>query len=428
MSAPKIPARYFARAMVLALLWTVPASRTSAQDSPANAKPNLLKTEVVKRGDLALVIRATGTIEPEEVADVNATVGGNVTSFGPDPRSATDPQFKGKSIDFNSPVEAGTLLAQLDDRLFQARVDEAKAGCQRAQAELDGATAKLELAESNLKRIQGSVANKTIPAEEANTAEIKQRVAKSAVTAAEAALAEHEAVLTQAQINLAATTIRSPIKGVVIDRRVNVGQMVESSVNSPSLFLIAKDTKHLQIWASVNEADIGVIHEEQSVRFTVDAVPGKVCEGQVAQIRLNAQMTQNVVTFTVVITADNPDGKLLPYLTANVAFDAGHRDHALLVPSAALRWRPAAKSAVAGVEAGPAREGANVGEGHRQRVWIQEGKSLRPVNVEIGLSDGAITEITGGDLKEGARVVVGVVGEDSPNPFAPRLKRDAPPQ
>jgi HlyD family secretion protein len=381
------------QSMVLALLCAVPASRTSAQDSPADAKTNPLKTEVVKRGDLALIIRATGTIEPEEVVDVNATVAGTVTSFGPDPRAATDPQFKGKSIDYNSPVEAGTLLAQLDDRRYRARVDEAQAGCQRAQAELDGAKAKLELADTDLKRIQGSVDNKTVPAAEAKTAEIRHRVAKSAVTAAEAGLAEHEAVLTQAQINLAATTIRSPIKGIVIDRRVNVGQAVVTSLNSPSLFLIARDTKHLQIWASVNEADIGKIHEKQSVRFTVEAVPGKVYEGQVAQIRLNAQMTQNVVTFTVVITADNPDGKLLPYLTANVAFDAGHRDHALLVPNAALR---------------------NAGGVHR--VWIQEGQSVRPVDVQIGPSDGTVTEITGGDLKEGARIVV---GEDSPNRFAP---------
>ncbi|HEV2970731.1 MAG TPA: efflux RND transporter periplasmic adaptor subunit [Pirellulales bacterium] len=329
MNDPKNSSHRVVRAMVLALLCTALSSSASADDTPAaDAKTNSLITEVVKRGDLALIIRATGTIEPEEVVDVNSSVAGTITSFGPDPRAATDPQFKGKSIDYNSPVEAGTLLAQLDDRRYRSRVDEAQAGCQRAQAELEGAKAKLELAESNLKRVQGSVANKTVPAEEANAAEIKLRVAKSAVTAAAAGLAEREAVLTQAQINLAATTIRSPIKGIVIDRRVNVGQAVVSSLNAASLFLIAGDMKHLQIWASVNEANVGAIREKQSVRFTVDAVPGKVYEGQVAQVRLNAQMSQNVVTYTVVISVDNPDGKLLPYLTANVEFDAGHREHA----------------------------------------------------------------------------------------------------
>jgi HlyD family secretion protein len=424
MSALKNSAHRVVRAIMLALLCCVPPSRASAQDSPAaDPKANPLNTEAVKRGDLDLVIRATGTIEPEEVVDVSAAVAGTVKSFGPDPRAATDPQFKGKSIDYNSPVEAGTVLAQLDDALYQARCDEAKAGRQRVLAELDEANAKLELADADLKRVESGVENKTIPAAEASTAKLKQRVAKSAVAAAEASVAQQQAVLRQAEINLAATSIRSPIKGVVIDRRINVWQTVEPGINAPSLFLIAKNTKHLQIWASVNEADMGRIHEKQSVRFTVDAFPGKVFEGQVAQIRLNAQMTQNVVAFTVVITADNPDGRLLPYLTANVTFDAGHHHDVLLVPNAALRWRPAAKTASA--ETAPALGSENADRGHRHRVWIQEGQSVRPVDVQIGLSNGTLTEITGGDLKQGAQVVVGV---DSPNPFMPRVRKDAPPQ
>jgi HlyD family secretion protein len=137
---------------------------------------------------------------------------------------------------------------------------------------------------------------------------------------------------------------------------------------------------------------------------------------------LTHQMTQNVVTFTVVITADNPDGRLLPYLTAHVTFDAGHRYVVLLVSNAALRWRPAAKTATAETAPAPGGEGAN---GRSHRVWIQEGQSVRPVDVQIGLSNGTLTEITGGGLKEGAQVVVGV---DSPNPFMPRVRKDAPPQ
>jgi HlyD family secretion protein len=424
MSALKNSAHRVVRAATLASLCCVPLSRASAQDSPAaDKKAGALRRVPVKRGDLDLVIRATGTIEPEEVVIVSAAVAGTVTSFGLDPRAATDPQFKGKSIDYNSPVEAGTVLAQLDDALYLARCDQAKASCQRAVAELDEAKAKLELAESELKRVRGHVQDKTVPVAEVETAEIKYRMSKSAVVAAEAATAQHEALLKQAVINLAATHITSPIKGIVIDRRVNVGQPVDPSPNAPSLFLIAKESKRLQIWASVNEADMGRIHEKQSVRFTVDAFPGKVFEGQVVQIRLNAQMTQNVVVFTVVITADNPDGKLLPYLTANVEFDAGHRHDVLFVPNAALRWRPAAKTDLAETAPAPGGEGANGRS--RPRVWIQESQSVRPVDVQIGLSDGTVTEITGGELKEGAQVVVGV---DSPNPFAPRVMKNAPPQ
>ena len=132
------------------------------------------------------------------------------------------------------------------------------------------------------------------------------------------------------KINLDYTTINSPVSGTIIDRRVNIGQTVVASLNAPSLFLIAKDLKKMQIWASVNEADMGQIHLDQDVQFTVDAVPDRTFNGKVIQTRNNAAMTQNVVTYTVVISVDNSDGKLRPYQTANVQFDAGKHDNVLL--------------------------------------------------------------------------------------------------
>jgi HlyD family secretion protein len=140
------------------------------------------------------------------------------------------------------------------------------------------------------------------------------------VAAAEAALAQKKAVLKESQLNLSYTTIKSPIQGIVIDRRVNVGQMTVFSSNAPSLFLIA-DVKKLQVWATVNEADVARIHPQQSVRFTVDAIPGKVFEGKVKQIRLNATMVQNTVTYTVVVAISSATEKLLPYLTAHLEFE-----------------------------------------------------------------------------------------------------------
>lgn len=221
----------------------------------------------------------------------------------------------------------------------------------------------------------------------------------------------------QAEINLDWTRIRSPVKGVIIDRRVNVGQTVVASLNAPSLFLIAKDLKHLQVWVSVNEADIGKIRKEQAVRFTVDAFPGEVFAGKVAQIRLNATMTQNVVAYTVVVTTDNPDGKLLPYLTANVQFEVGRRKDVLLVPNAALRWRPQPQWIAADAREKtplqkPGSHETPPGDRTRQQqeprhVWVQDGKFVRPVAVETGLSDGVMTEIIGGDVKEGMQIVVG---------------------
>ena len=145
-----------------------------------------------------------------------------------------------------------------------------------------------------------------------------------------------------ARTNLGYTTIKSPVRGVIIDRRVNIGQTVVASLNAPSLFLIAKDLRRMQVWASVNEADIGHIRLDMPVRFTVDAYAGETFHGKVTQIRMNATMTQNVVTYTVVVTTDNSNGKLLPYLTANVQFEMDQRSDVLLVPNAALRWKPQA--------------------------------------------------------------------------------------
>ena len=149
-------------------------------------------------------------------------------------------------------------------------------------------------------------------------------MAEASVATAAAAVAQSKALLKQAETKLGWTSIRSPVKGVIIDRRATVGQTVVGSLNAPSLFLIAKDLRRIQVWASVNEADIARIRENQAVRFTVDAYPNDSFQGKVAQIRLNATLTQNVVTYTVVVAVDNADQKLLPYMTANVRFEVGH--------------------------------------------------------------------------------------------------------
>ncbi len=214
-----------------------------------------------------------------------------------------------------------------------------------------------------------------------------------------------------------------------------------SSLNAPSLFLIAKDLKRLQVWASVNEADIGNVRSGQAVTFTVDAYPGRVFKGVVApdQPRLNASMTQNVVTYTVVINTDNSDGKLVPYLTANLQFEVSKHTDVLLVPNAALRWKPLPQQVAPEARdeyiarqrrsKGPGGEQPPAGvekEPHDRGVlWVQDNGFVRPVKVRIGLSDGLMTEIVGGDLPEGASVVVGENrsegGNGTSNPFAPKM-------
>ena len=170
----------------------------------------------------------------------------------------------------------------------------------------------------------------------------------------------------RAQRNLSYCTIKSPVKGVIIDRRVNIGQTVVASLNAPSLFLLAKDLTRMQVWVAVNEADIGKIHPGQPVTFTVAAFPGETFRGEVGKVRLNASMTQNVVTYTVEVITDNSNGRLLPYLTANVQFELDRRKDVLLVPSAALRWTPSADQVAPRVTARPPRT-AVAGQAHRRR-------------------------------------------------------------
>jgi HlyD family secretion protein len=266
--------------------------------------------------------------------------------------------------------------------------------------------------------------------------------AQAAVDQAKAQIAQSQATLDQAQTNLDYTVIHSPVKGTIIDRRVNIGQTVVASLSAPSLFLIAQDLKQVQIWASVNEADIGQIHTGQSADFTVDALPGRVFKGTVSQIRLNATMTQNVVTYTVVIDTDNSDEALKPYLTATVQFDAGRHDGILKVPNAALRWKPRPEFInpedrdkyskhvrPVTVDNATPKQGAKIDKPKQPHgtLWVIGDKGLVPKRVTTGVTDGVTTEVTPtDDIKEGTDIVIGEEhaegdSNDTKNPFAPQI-------
>ena len=235
------------------------------------------------------------------------------------------------------------------------------------------------------------------------------------MAAGKAMVRQNKASVKTAQINLGYCTIKSPVRGTIIDRRVNIGQTVMAALNAPSLFLIAKDLTKMQVWASVNEADIGRIRLNMPVRFTVDAHGGQTFYGKVAQIRMNAQMTQNVVTYTVIVTTDNSDGKLLPYLTANVQFEVDKRPQVLLVPNAALRWTPESEQVDPTVDKKTlSQESAKSSE--HGRLWVVNQNGLvRPLEVTVGATDGTVTEISGSNVKEGMRVVTGEESDEEPD-------------
>ncbi len=415
------------------------------------------RTAPVKRGDLLVTISATGTVEPEEVVDVGAQIAGRIASFGHDP-DAPD-----KTIDYGSAVAEGTVLARIDDALYAADVEssaaqleQVKANVLRAQADLEQMKAKLYQAEQNWKRAQELGPSRALSATDYDSYQAAYETAKATVAVGEATIVQAEKAVLQAQASLDRTktnlgycTIKSPVKGVIVDRRVNIGQTVVASLSAPSIFLIAKDLKRMQVWASVNEADIGSIHAGQPVSFTVDAYPGQTFRGEVGKIRLNASMTQNVVTYTVEITTDNSDGKLLPYLTANVQFEITRRPDVLMVPNAALRWTPVLQQVVPDARqelgntgrrrptatrpAAAAGAGAAAAARPPGAVWIQDGAYVRPIAVKVGPSDGAMTEVQSDRLSEGTEVVLseavrGAASAQTVNPFTPQVFGNRRPQ
>ncbi len=338
---------------------------------------------------------------------------------------------------------AEAVLAKIDDKVYvsalacaQATVDQDKAGIKLARGNLELMKAKLNEAQRDWERAQKLGPSEALAATSYDAYQATYETAKANVTVAEASvdqaqalLAQAEATLETAKQNLGYCTIICPVKGVIIDRRVNIGQTVVASLNAPSLFLLAKDLTRMQVWVAVNEADIGNIHPDQKVTFTVDAFPDREWVGQVRKIRLNATMTQNVVTYTVEIATDNAEGKLLPYLTATALFEMDHRDNVLVVPNTALRYIPQSEQVAPEFRAMLAAMSTRRGDSgagdsasnwiktasrpasqktqEDEAVWVKKGEFLQPITVHTGLTDGWVTQVDSADLKEGMEVVIG---------------------
>jgi HlyD family secretion protein len=424
------------------------------------AEPTMgFKTVAVEHGDLIDTIKATGTVEPEEVVDVGAQVMGRIKDFGLDP---SDPEGK-KRIDYCSTVHEGTVLAYIDDSMYKAQWEQAQATTLRAKADVLQFKAKLLQTERDRKRAEELRSIDDIPGTDRpikgiaesdyDLAVANHEMAKASVAVAEATRKQSEAALDMTKTNLDYTIIKSPVEGMIIARRVNIGQTVVASLNAPSIFLIAKDLRKMQVWAWICEADIGRIRsrKDMPVKFTVDAYPDQVFYGKVLQVRLDSNMTQNVVTYTVVVGFDNSDLKLIPYLTANLKFEVEKKENVLLVPTAALRWKPKTEQIVPemrdvmasnsdGKSGGsqpagpPAAEAKSVNppqktvtpqKSENGRLWVVDGKYVRPMQVTIGATDETMTEVSGDDVKDGMKVVVGVskegdvAADDTTNPFGP---------
>ncbi len=390
----------------------------------------------VERGDLEQVVSATGTLTPVTTVEVGTQVSGQVAEL---------------FADFNDHVTKGQLLARIDPTLLRQAVREAEANLERARADVEQKTREFE-------RTRDLHARQAVTDSEYDAAEYALRIARSSATSAEVSLE-------RARNNLSYTEIYSPIDGIVIQRNVDVGQTVAASLSAPLLFLIAADLTRMEILADVDESDIGLIETGQPVRFTVQAYQDRTFDGAVRQVRLQSSTQENVVNYTVVVTVPNPDGLLLPGMTATVEFLTARVEDALKVPNAALRFQPPeamlaefrermraemagrmaergdsgaatrgrgtsavpgpSRGAAAGTMGGaerPGLAGGMAGRGAASRLWaLDSAGQLTMFRVRPGISDGQYTEIAGPRVEEGMQVIAGIVSgaaaERSSNPF-----------
>lgn len=381
------------------------------------------KLAAVERGPITATVAATGTLNPVTAVQVSSQISGQIQKI---------------YVDFNHTVKAGDLIAQISPETYQHRVRQAEADLEAAratvavqQAEIYRAKVNLADAERDHARKQSLVTKNFIsPAEldkaltTLEAARAQMRVVEAQASNSAALVKQREAQLGQARVDLGRTEIRAPVDGIVIKRSVEPGQTVAASLQAPEMFVIAKSLADMQVETSVDEADVGRLQPGQEANFTVDAFPGKRFKGEVTQVRKAAQVVSNVVTYTAVVSAANPDQLLLPGMTANVRVITAQKDSVLKVPNAALRFRPPAsgneeKSTLAGRQPGVAKGGKGAAGG---KIWIM-GADGKPSAIELktGINDGNQTEVLDGALQEGLQVIVGVAAASDKKPSPPRM-------
>lgn len=355
----------------------------------------LYQTRIVSLGNVERSVTASGAVKALVTVDVGSQVSGPITEM---------------AADFNSKVKQGDLIAIIDRAPFEARLAAARANLSIAKAEVarrEAAMARLQkqigLLDRNVGRYSALASAAGVSRQQLDQAQTESVAtrhelggAQADLESAKATVALRQAELDQAQINFDRTLIKSPIDGVVIDRRMQRGQTVTADFQTPVLFQIAQDLSQIQILAQVDEADVGVIHVGDAATFTVETFPDESFAGVVEQIRLAATKTSGVVTYTVVVRAQNPDMRLFPDMTATVRIVTARRENVLTVPNEALRFRPVA----------PASDDAKLAAG-QNRLWILDASgSIKPRSVRLGLKGDAATEIVESDLKAGDTVIL----------------------
>ncbi len=391
------------------------------------------------KGDEASVEYQTAPAEVSDVVSRVSTSGSLQAVVTVDVGSQVSGRIQELYADFNSPVKKGQRIAKIDPALFQAAAVQGEANVTAARANVTRLTVAAEDAERQARRASEVYEQRLISETERDTAVANARSARAAVDQALGQLAQARAALEQARTNLRYTDILSPTDGVVISRAVNVGQTVAASLSAPVIFTIAQDLKKMEVHTNVAESDIGRLKPGMRVSFTVDAYPGEPFRGSIRDIRNAPQVVQNVVTYDAVIDVSNEELKLKPGMTATVSVITDRRNDVLAVPNAALRFRPESagppQASGAGASQRPGATGGQRGQGggfgaerrQRDRDADEDGRAApvpkrtvyvlvngKPEAREViaGISDGRVTEVMGGTLKEGEQVITGIVGQN----------------
>jgi HlyD family secretion protein len=361
-----------------------------------------------KRGDLSVIVTATGSVQPTDQVDISSELSGTVRQV---------------NVSYNSAVKAGDILAELDTNKQEADVQSARADLASAKANVLKAEAEAQSAKTSLDRLTGLVSNRISSQQELDAARFTYESALATKEINAAAVLSAEASLRLSEVNLAKLKILSPIDGIVLTRDVDPGATVASSLNAPVLFTIAGDLKRMELQVAVDEADVGQVREGQPARFSVDAYPDRNFPATIQTVRFASETVSNVVTYKAILTVDNADLLLRPGMTATADITVQSVSDALLLPNAALRYSPAAASGPRGsflarIFAPPRPRGNRGAAGEQsssqgRAVWVLRDGAPQRVRVETGPTDGQFTVLKSGEVKDGDQLITDAVARSN---------------
>ncbi len=385
-------------AVAAVIIWETAGKRTAPQ----------YKTEQVRRGELTVIVTATGTLQPTNTVSVGSELSGIIKSV---------------EVNYNDRVKIDRVLARLDTSKLEAQLTQSKAALESAKAKVLQAQATVAETKSKLSQFQKvrELSNGKVPSQtEMDAAEAAFERAKADAAGAAAAVSQAQATLQANETDLSKSVIRSPINGIVLTRSIEPGQTVAASFQAPVLFTLAQDLTQMELHVNVDEADVGKVQEGQKAAFSVSAYPNRTFEARITQARYASTTTSGVVTYETVLKVDNPDLSLRPGMTATADITVKKAENAILVPGAALRFTPPVqqeeKSSTGLVGAllphppsGTQQRDDTATNGKQQSVWILKNGQLSPVSIMTGSTSGLMTEILAGDIQPGMEVVVDTI-------------------